>query len=250
MPDNPIKMTHFFTKKNHYEFKLHKNIIDIWLISLENPAFHLSHLLSDEEMARANAYHFKHHQRRFIQARAMMRYILAQYLQADPSKLEFSTHKHGKPYLTEKSMIEFNLSHSGAFALLAIGSHHRLGIDLEFFSMRPFIAMAQKVFSPQEIEVLGTLPKTLLPYAFFNIWAQKEAFIKAIGLGLSYPTNSFTVKILGIEASKTTGPQKESLMIRPFMPLIACAAAIAHHPSIDEIRYSDFFVAHRPLKDH
>ena len=92
--------------------------------------------------------------------------------------------------------MEFNLSHSQDLALLAIGQKFPLGIDLEFFSARPYQSIANHLFSEQEKQELTHLPSSFRALAFFTIWSQKEAFIKACGMGLSYPTEQFSVKAI------------------------------------------------------
>ncbi len=108
------------------------NQIDIWQFSLlDIPQGALS-LLDYDERERAFRFHFTRHQRRFIVARAMLRNILARYLNQDPRELTLSYQKHGKPFIPHGLQIEFNLSHSKDMALLAVGKTVPLGIDIEY----------------------------------------------------------------------------------------------------------------------
>jgi 4'-phosphopantetheinyl transferase len=86
--------------------------IDIWEFPLHTEFTKASALLSNDETTRARRFHFARHQRRYTVARAMLRLILAHYLQLSPAKLEFTYNSHGKPGLSD-SPLEFNLSHSG-----------------------------------------------------------------------------------------------------------------------------------------
>lgn len=218
---------------------LDSNCIDIWQFSLHTAFKDASSFLNDEELARANRFHFERHQRRFTLARAMLRQILAYYLHCSPKELVFGYHPQGKPYLLDNpSLLEFNLSHSGDLALLAIGQHHAMGIDLEYFSKRPYTGIAEQLFSESEMTALKAVPHPLEPLVFFHIWAQKEAFIKASGLGLSYPTQQFDVPAFPPTAQIICDSvHHQNWHMISFMPEIACCAALCHHPHIENIHY-------------
>lgn len=219
--------------------KLDTKCIDIWLFSLENLRDEEKNLLNTEEQTRANRYHFERHRRRFTVARSKMRKILAAYLSIETkaSALQFETNDHGKPMLLSHSGLEFNLSHSGDMALLAVGKEFPMGIDLEFFSGRPYQGIAKNLFSEQELEAFMKLPDFYKPQAFFHVWAQKEAFIKAYGMGLSYPTKRFSVPVLPPTDAVIYDPlHQRDWKMKSFMPLPACAAAICHDPSIESIK--------------
>jgi 4'-phosphopantetheinyl transferase len=183
-----------FIPMNINTYLLEETRIDIYFFALDTalpePGIQI---LSLEEKKRADRFHFKHHRHHFIRARITLRCILANYLNQQPESLVFSYGKHGKPYLLAYPTLEFNLSHSGPYALLAVGQTHPLGIDIERFSGRPYQGIGQHVFSNEENRRLSALPNALKPLMFFNTWAQKEAFIKLLGVGLTYPTKKLTV---------------------------------------------------------
>ncbi|KTD35915.1 phosphopantetheinyl transferase [Legionella nautarum] len=216
-----------------------KTRIDIWEFPLNNPFQQANSLLNEAELVRANRYHFERHRRRFTIARATLRLILGRYLQRDPSQLSFQYSSHGKPGIEGSHGLEFNLSHSGELALLAVGCRFPLGVDLEFFSARPYDGIAKNLFSPQELEFFLKLPKHLKPQVFFQIWAQKEAFIKASGLGLSYPTKLFTVPIFSTSTERIMDTVHHcDWLMNSFMPQVACSGALCYHPEVKELRYA------------
>ncbi|WP_231852131.1 4'-phosphopantetheinyl transferase family protein [Legionella micdadei] len=212
--------------------------IDIWEFPLDKAFDRANSLLDETELTRANRYHFDRHKRRFTIARASLRLILGRYLHQEGHHLTFNYSQHGKPQVNHDLAIQFNLSHSGELALLAVGNQFPLGIDLEFFSARPYDGIAESLFSEQELQIFLKLPNYLKPQVFFHIWSQKEAFIKAIGLGLSYPTKLFSVPVFAKEAELITDSIHNCQWImRSFMPKVALSAALCHHPGIKELRY-------------
>lgn len=217
--------------------QLQKERVDIWQFSLLNQPDRAMSLLNEDEQIRARRFHFPRHQRRFTVARAMMRTILAHYLHEKPEHLDFAYNKQGKPMIAHHSRIEFNLAHSGELALLAVGQRYPMGIDLEFFSARPYEDIGKQLFSPSELNDLSRQEPGIKPLVFFQIWSQKEAFIKACGLGLSYPTEQFTVPSLSTdEVEIYDALHQEYRKMISFMPEIACPAALCYNPAVTTLR--------------
>ncbi|WP_058529541.1 4'-phosphopantetheinyl transferase family protein [Legionella londiniensis] len=224
-----------FTKQ---ELSLSRQCIDIWRFSLRQVFNEAPSILNQEEMGRAGRFYFPKHRRRFIAARVMLRLILARYVKLDAAQLEFVFNEHGKPDLAHIPFIQFNLSHSADLALLAVGKEFPLGIDLEFFSARPYEGIGSHLFSEQENQTLKSLQPALKPLCFFHIWTQKEAFIKACGLGLSYPTRKITVPALPPADNLIIDPlTKTTWKITSFVPQISCCAALCYNPEINSFRH-------------
>ena len=115
------------------------------------------------------------------------------------------------------SRLRFNLAHSGDWALVAVAAGREVGVDVEQFRPMPEATpIARSQFSPAEVAALDTLVEAERPAAFFHIWACKEAFIKATGLGLSYPLHDFSVPLAPLaarpSAMQTNGGQTWGLM--------------------------------------
>ncbi len=211
--------------------------IDIWQYPLlaDNPQAKL--ILSPDEQHRADRFYFHRHRRRYINAHSLLRLILARYVNAQAIELEFSIGEKGKPELINTSMLQFNLSHSEDMAILAIGQKYPLGIDLEYFSARPYFGIGKQLFSNEENQALRNAPSTLTPLIFFNLWVQKEAFIKASGLGLSYPTKQFNVPVLSQKPETIMDAlHQRTWQMVTFMPEVGCCAALCHDEFVQEIR--------------
>lgn len=156
----------------------------------------LEKTLSADESQRAARFHFQADKERFIAAHGCLRDILARYLHWKPDQLSFSTNSYGKPALPGHKL-EFNLSHSGDFALVAVARGHRVGADIERIREgMSTVDIAQRYFSKQEVSELMSLPPVQREVAFFNCWTRKEAYIKANGLGLYLPLDSFDVSLV------------------------------------------------------
>ena len=156
-------------------------------------------ILSADERARAERFHFQRDRQYFTAARAVLRTILASYAASDPKELVFRYSDTGKPSLSlghAQSDIEFNVSHSGDIALLAFARHRELGVDVEKVCEDfEHETIARRFFSEQEQRQLAALAPEERYAGFFRCWTRKEAYIKAQGIGLSLPLHQFDVSL-------------------------------------------------------
>ncbi len=156
----------------------------------------LSDLLDDTERRRAEAYHFEQDRRRFIVRRGLVRIELARATGDEPGSLSFIEGPQGKPGLSDAPHLRFNVSHAEDLALFVMSRESEIGCDIERIDPdRARRDVAKRFFSPQEFACLTALPEEQWAEGFFNCWTRKEAFIKALGVGLAYPLESFTVSL-------------------------------------------------------
>lgn len=215
--------------------KLLSNRIDIWQYSLKIEPIWVPFVLNQTEHNRANRFYFQKHKRRFSVARAMMRFILGQYLQLKPEEIVFDYSPYGKPQVLDATL-QFNLSHSQDTAILAVGKEYPLGVDIEFFSKRHYERIAEHSFSIDEFKQFLNVPYYLKPLTFFHLWAQKEAFIKACGLGLSYPTQKINLPSNCPSDELIEDPLTATTWrILSFTPQLGSCASLCCHPKVTKI---------------
>jgi 4'-phosphopantetheinyl transferase len=151
-------------------------------------------LLSAEEQTRAARFRFAIDSTRFIVRRATLRRLLSGYLNIAPQHIRFAYTPHDKPYICEYPL-HFNLSDAEDLALFAFAPVP-VGVDLEYVHAMPDMDdVAALMFAPAESAVYRALPDEQKSEGFFNCWTRKEAFIKAVGEGMSYSLSDFEVTL-------------------------------------------------------
>ncbi|MBD3225123.1 MAG: 4'-phosphopantetheinyl transferase superfamily protein [Caldithrix sp.] len=172
------------------------NDVHIWRMSLDlnKPVLQKIHaFLNEQEKKRADRFRFEKDRQHFIAARGQMKFLLGEYLMCNPDDIHLHFTEYGKPYLEHRKLY-FNISHSHKLALLAIRKNYEVGIDIEWKhrNIEP-LKIAGRFFSQVEQDELFSLNPKQQTDGFFKCWSSKEAFIKAVGLGLSMPLRSFDV---------------------------------------------------------
>ncbi|MCQ8105886.1 4'-phosphopantetheinyl transferase superfamily protein [Methylomonas sp. SURF-2] len=163
------------------------HFVDIWRgrVAVGDDSAGLWGLLSDEERGKAEKLINDEVRMRYISARAVVRRVLSGYLACKPEAVRFALGEHGKPYLPGQG-IYFNLSHSRDALLLAVSDLRHVGIDIEAVKPRKGMPeIARRCFSEKELAVWLELSPRERTAAFFRLWTIKEAFVKAVGRGLS-----------------------------------------------------------------
>lgn len=191
-------------------------------------------LLSPLERVRAARFAFERDRRTFVMSHGILRSLLGTVCRQDPAKLRFRQGLRGKPYLEDAPAgVQFNLSHCEGFCLVGISLGPAIGVDIE--RVRQTDDMPQLVrqcFSAAERLEFAALPPGDQMNGFFNGWTRKEAFVKAIGDGLSYPLEKFDVtlapgrpaRLLAIGGSETAA---SDWTMDAFEPAPGVRAAVA-----------------------
>lgn len=183
------------------QVQLQDNTVHVWLVGLPQAdaipeALYTS--LAPEEQQQADRFHFDKDRNNYIVAHAALRDLLQRYTGIDSQQLQFELNAYKKPGLhtSHHQSISFNLSHSYDFALIAFADQVDIGVDIELCRADIDLqSMAERFFSPAEVNDLLSLPSSDQLSGFYNAWTRKEAFIKAVGKGLSYPLDKFQVSL-------------------------------------------------------
>ena len=177
----------------------------IWCLDLRTIALDaMRALLSADEQARAGRFKLRADHERFVKSRGALRLILAERTAQDARGLAFLEGDGRKPALRDHPSVHFNLSHSGDFTLIAVGPQP-VGVDIE--AIGPDIelqALAEANFHPAERAILAARSGAAAREAFFQIWAHKEAFLKATGIGLTDHLTAISVSLEGGPISAPT----------------------------------------------
>ncbi|MDX1925001.1 MAG: 4'-phosphopantetheinyl transferase superfamily protein [Pirellulaceae bacterium] len=149
--------------------------------------------MSKDEVARQQRFLPPEVKRRFGVCRGRLRHLLGAMLDVEPERVQFDYNSTGKPRLasSHRSTLEFNVSHSGDWALFGFGQSMPVGVDTELFQRRTnFEALAPQVLSVQERARLELLAPAERNLAIMRAWVAKEALLKAIGVGIGYGLQS------------------------------------------------------------
>jgi len=153
-------------------------------------------LLSADEYARYKRLQIATHKRQFLVTRAAVRAMFSQYVpELMPSQWVFIQGARGRPELNFaplQGQMSFNISHARGMLVIAVSAGGALGVDVEWTERDcPVLALAERYFSTAEVEAMRALPAACQRQRFFDLWTLKEAYVKARGLGLGIPLNSF-----------------------------------------------------------
>jgi 4'-phosphopantetheinyl transferase len=212
--------------------------IHVWYIPLDlpNPAVaRLRESLSPAECERADRFHFDKHRAQFVSTRGTLRLLLSSYLDIPAERIGFQYSDHGKPNLADSSRrksLEFNLSHTEGMAIFGFCRGRRIGVDIEHLRTDFRTAeIAERFFSVSERAALREIPAARSHEFFFRLWTRKEAYIKALGEGLSHPLSQFDVSLDEIARLLATRPdaaeaQRWRLQNLPIAPDFVAAMAL------------------------
>jgi 4'-phosphopantetheinyl transferase len=200
--------------------------VQVWLLRLdvEEACFdRCRNILDGDEQQRAARFLHDRARRRFVACRGQLRMILAHCLDEDPKNLRFVYGPFGKPQLGNPAcqQLRFNVSHCRDLALMAVAAGRQVGIDLE--CVRPLAnleGMVQHCLAPQERATWHALPPEERLGAFFRAWTGKEAVLKLLGRGLSFPLDSIKVlarsalleRVVRVPSWEHAGARQESLI--------------------------------------
>ncbi len=190
-------------------------------------------LLSEEERVKADRFIFPHDRDCFVAAHALVRVALSDYFARAPQDWSFVTNAWGKPRVDANdgsARLCFNLSHTRGHVAVAVALDREVGVDVERIApSRADEEVARQLFAPAEFAAFQEEPEGGRAEAFFDVWTLKEAYIKAVGLGVALPLKdfAFTRDPLRISFAPTLEDTPSRWLFRRFRPEPDVAMALA-----------------------
>lgn len=201
-------------------------------------------LLSAPEADRARRFRFDERRNQWVAARALLKRLLARYADCEPGAVRLGFGEIGKPYLRAPDAgIRFNYTDSGGRVIFAFSRGIELGVDLEVLP-RPtnHEGLAARKLTALERAVFESLPAGDRELAILASWTRKEAYGKALGVGIRYPMNEVTLcKDYGEPRHLVTGRSGAThclVQLRPPFAAIACVAAEASRFDLEAYTFS------------
>ena len=182
-------------------FSLDLSQVDLWFAFYEQihderllREYHA--LMTEDESEQQKRFYFPKDRHRYLVTRALARTVLSRYSPISPADWRFNKSSHGRPEIANDEAaarrISFNITHAQGLIVLAVTGEQAVGVDAENIAARAVsIDIAERFFSPREVDDLHAVPKEEQHERFYHYWTLKESYIKARGLGLSIPLDQF-----------------------------------------------------------
>lgn len=176
---------------------------EVWLLAEEDVDLFAAALgglgaLTEDERRRHDRLMRPAHRRRFLGARLLARSVLSRYAEVPPQGWRFTTGEYGRPEIDGPALgLDFNITHTNGLIAAIVVRDLRCGVDAERTPARPeAVALAPKVLTPLETEVLRLNSQEQRGHAFADAWVAKEAYTKATGMGMCRGFDAFSVHLL------------------------------------------------------
>ena len=151
--------------------------------------------LSDDERWKAERFVDSETRQLYIFRRGWLRQQLSCWLDRPPGALRFEVNAYGKPFIRD-SGLGFSLSSSRSLVFLVVGQSDQIGCDIEYCdSAIDPVPIVKSNFAQRERSAYLALPERARLTAFYHAWTCKEAFLKAVGVGLSRDLDAFEVDV-------------------------------------------------------
>jgi 4'-phosphopantetheinyl transferase len=210
--------------------------------------------LADDERARAAAFIDNSVRERYVLSHAFLRNVLSAFVGEDPSRIALERLPGGKPVLVDAAShaLWFNLSHCTTHVVVAVAGTPNVGVDVECVrDGLDSLGIARRFFAPAEFHRLSACSPKHADDMFLRLWTCKEAFLKAIGLGLSYGLDRVIVSENGAndvrlaEIPSDHGPP-EAWSLHTVAPASGCYATLAVNvPSVRVMEHAPSWSPYR-----
>ncbi len=203
--------------------------------AVPRPAARYLDWFSAEERARYERFYFDADRQVFLTAHALQRLVLGEWAQVDPSDLQFDLLENGKPVVaagTSGEELHFNLSHTRGLVACAVSRTCPLGVDVEGIdAQRELGGVARRILSATEYREWKSRSGAARVRRFFEYWTLKEAYIKALGVGLEQPLREVTLTLLAEgKATLSTARKARPWLLRTYEPVAEFLLSVAFCP--------------------
>ena len=193
-------------------------------------------ILSPQERERHQRFHFEKDRHSFLVSHALVRKVLSTYADVDPADWQFSAGRHGRPEISAPAGIpalRFNLTHTAGLTGCLVTLDADCGIDAELITRRGNLqAIAEKMFADAELVTLNKLDGRAFLEQFFIFWTLREAYCKALGVGLGFSKKDYVfeagggggVKIRFDAPAGDSGDHWQLTILRPGADHVAAVA--------------------------
>jgi phosphopantetheinyl transferase len=160
-----------------------QNEIHVWRVMLDEiDQTWAETFLSQEEQAHCSNFRLASPRAEFVRSRAAVRHVCSDYLDCEPSALQFHQNAFGKLEISDLP-IDFSVSHSNAVALVAVAPC-AVGVDLELIDSNfDWRSVVDRFFTPAEVQYISQARPKDQVEKFLQCWTRREAFVKALGTG-------------------------------------------------------------------
>jgi len=217
--------------------------VDVWWIDLVAERASASAavcLLSESERDHARRLRVTDAWITFVLTRATLRTLLSAYVGRPAGTIQLAFEPNGKPFLAGTD-VHFNVSHSGNIAVVALSRRGPIGVDVERYDRRvDVLGVADRFFAAMEVRKLHDLPAHQLERGFYACWTRKEAYIKALGTGLSHDLASFSVTLAPDEPVTFCGAERETWELAALTVDAGYSAALVAPRSATELTVRQF----------
>ena len=178
------------------------NEIHVWLAELDQPQNVVDRFLGYlnwNEKKRISKFKTETLKKKQIVSKGLLKLLIAKYLNTEPQTVEFESNEYGKPFISpaiNPINLKFNISHSNRLGLYAFTTDHALGVDVEKIQeLENIYDLVDLCMSDFEKRWFLKLSPGIKTDVFYKFWTVKEAFIKAVGTGFSFPLANVELKI-------------------------------------------------------
>lgn len=190
-------------------------------------------------------YRFWEDRQRSLLGHILSRYAIIKQFHFNNNEIAIAENLYGKPYLSGHSNISFNISHSKDWVVCAINGAD-IGVDVQEIKDIK-LSIAEQFFTKEENDYLASLKKENQLHGFYDVWSLKEAYVKALGFGLSMSLRDFSIiktsEGIQLKSTKDMECYFKQYEIEKGYKLSVCSKKNNFCKSIDYLQLNDIYMA-------